>query len=250
MVETVKTQVALLAEMADGGDNTAEEVRNGIVSMWTPGWIRQLEHRLPGDLETEGFFWGGGDLASFTEQTVSGTANWIEDGGLLSAKVNGQTADPDLAAQLIAATISIGDSWVVPIIGSMNAQVTTNGILAGGICLTDGTDPTSNVVMAHIQDEGNAAALLVGRSGTLTAASTAPWVSTSRLQTQLFAVWVKLTYLAANTFRVEFSPDGRNFSAFGEADIAKTMTPTHVGVAAYLLQAADGIVSFGPLLKT
>ncbi len=90
--------------------------------------------------------------------------------------------------------------------------------------------------------------MLVGRHGTLTAISTAPWVSQEQARLGEW-LYIKLTYQAANTFRLAFSPDGVSYSTFGEADISKTMTPSFVGIFGWGNGAGDSILTFGPLKK-
>lgn len=63
MAETVKTQAALLAQMADGGDNTAEEVRDNIVSMYPRRSVQDA-------IATAGWSWV--NQGSATLETVNG----------------------------------------------------------------------------------------------------------------------------------------------------------------------------------
>lgn len=225
----------------------------GSGSSIAPAWMRQLSGPLtPGGGDADDVYWNGADLAgNFTEQTVSGTATWTEQDNLLSALINNQTVN-DVTAQLQPVTFTIGDEWVVPILGHLSPDPIT-GHHAAGIIFTDGTATTSNAVWGHAQfvhgDPTQVGVTFVGRTGTLTDLSTAPWISDAATNDGNF-LYLKLKYSAANTFIFSLSPNGVMFSVFGEADISKTMTPTHVGVAAWIASANDAIVTFGPLRKT
>ena len=210
-----------------------------------PGWIYDAD--LIGATATNDYYWDGNDLAGFTEVDITGTTTWTEDKNLISVLVAGMTAE-DANCVLIAKTFSIGDAWVVPVIGYLCPAV--SAAARAGIIFTDGTVSTSNAVFGHIQLDnttpGNV--FLVGRHGTLTSVATAPWVSDNDVGGQ-FVFYIKLEYPAANTFRLWFSPDGVTYHGFGEADISKTMTPTHVGLAVMVSDADGGIFTFGPLRK-
>lgn len=239
----------LLYSKDDAGTETL--VSGGAGGGTLPGWVSAFV----GTSDTTNFYWTGSDLSGFTTQTVTGTAVWTESQNLASVVVNGQTSG-DAAAKLIAKTISIGDAWTVAIRTAplqSEAGTTNSGSFSGGILFTDGTGTGANCVIAHWQISAdhtvaNSSLVLVGRHGTLTAFTTSPWVSENLVR---FDGWlyIKLIYQAANTWRLQFSPDGVSWSAFGESDISKTMTPTHVGIAAWCDGVGDAIVTFGPLKK-
>jgi len=245
MVDTVRTLSALQTLLADNtsGDVSQQDLRDFLESSYP--------HLGTHEGSTDDIVWDG-DLAGMTTQTVSGTATWTEARGRVSVVVNGQTAD-DSASVLSAFTFGTGDEWVVPVYGAMS-MAATSGNLSAGIVFSDGTATSSNAVFGHIQLAQTASVTVtelgVGRHGTLTDHSTAPWVSDGYLAPAAGnPVFIKLKYSASNTFQLSFSPDGITYSAFGESDISKTMTPTHVGVAAWQTEAEDGIVTFGPLMK-
>lgn len=215
-----------------------------------PGWMSWFA----GTTSSTEFYWDGDDVSSFTEQTVSGSATWAEGGNLALASVSNQTAD-DASAILIAKTINTGDAWMV----AVNTQApgsdsggSTSSIRGMGIVMTDGTSTTSNCVIGHIQLDYTVSTgpLLVGRHGTLTNyQGGAPWVS--QVQYAVMGGWLflKLTYVSANTFRLEVGPSPYQLSAFGESDISKTMTPTHIGITAFHNNAGRTLAAFGPLKK-
>jgi len=217
-----------------------------------PGWLNTF---WIGTTSAPDFYWDDDDLStSFTAVTVSGSATWTEAQNLVSVLANGQSTG-DLAAQLYAHTFSVGHEFVLPVKSTLVADPVSGNTLYAGLVFTDGTASSSNVVMGHVQVTPTAAGtssypLLVGRHGTMTAITTAPWVSDSSMTWNTDALFIKLIYQASNTFRLQFSPDGITYSAFGEADISLAMTPTHVGLAVSFANASDAIATFGPLRKT
>lgn len=211
-----------------------------------PGWVTNQV----GVTDSTHFYWDGNDLASFTEVDVTGTTTWSEGKNQASVVAASQSTD-DISVILIAQTINTGDAWKTCVKGIMGHTDTGNASFAG-IVMTDGTTSTSNAIMGHVQcaEAANVyTQLLVGRSGTLTAMNTAPWVLDDDQPMPASEIWIKLTYVSSNTFRVAFSPDDVTYHSFGEADISKTMTPSHVGLAVSCFEADGNIITFGPLLK-
>lgn len=241
-----------LIYQSDGSSwSTWSDVSGAGSSTAIPGWVDEFI----GTTGTNDIYWDGNDLASFTTQTVTGSAAWTEAHNLVSVAVSNQTSEDD-AAILIAKTINTGDAWIVGVNSNILASDsggTTTGNASAGILFTDGTGTTANCVIGHIQNAWNdsSAPLLVGRHGTLTNHATAPWVS--QVQGRGFGGWlyIKLTYQASNTFRVEFGTQGYDglFHAFGESDISKTMTPTHVGLTGWAVNPGTAVATFGPLRK-
>lgn len=215
-----------------------------------PGWATDLT----GTTTSTAFYWDGNDKASFTEVDITGTTTWTEDNNLVSVVAAGMTAE-DANCLLIAQSFSTGHAWTVPIYGILGHTAAQVSVRAG-IIFTDGTIAASNCVGASIQagETGTNVTntVLVGRHGTLTNMNTAPWVLDDVMipMAPLWPLYIKLIYSASNTFQALFSPDGVSYHAFGEADISKTMTPTHVGVFVHATEADGAIVSFGPLVKT
>jgi hypothetical protein len=250
---TAADTVARVAAGANGSAVVYDSAQSaGIKAQMLPGWLG----RFAGITDTTNFFWDGDDKASFTEVDVTGSTTWTESGnGLISCLVSGMTSG-DINTLLIAKTISTGDSWYVPIMGVLGHNI--SGVLQAGVVFTDGTSSTSNAVAAIPQfglaasGTGDPTSLLAGRHGTLTALTNAPWVLDGNLPTMpwMLGIWCRLTYVSANTFRAEFSPDGISWTAFGEADISKTMTPTHVGILVGHFDADAAIITHGPLRKT
>jgi hypothetical protein len=175
------------------------------------------------------------------EITTTGSQVITEGSGLLSAKYKNQTAE-DANGLVIAKAFTVGDAWAVP----LRMMVEPGGANASaGLILADGVTATDNVVIGHLQK--TTSQLLVGRHGTWTDMSTAPWVSTDIATWAFPWIWLKITYQATNTFRFEVSPDGLSWTTWGESDITQVMTPTHVGVFWSSTEATDQIATFGPL---
>lgn len=222
-----------------------------IVFRDAPGWLADFY----GNSAASSYYWNGSDLSgSFTSVLPSGSATWTEGDNLLTALATNQTAE-DWACQLAAHSFSVGDAFVLPVrlpLLYSDSGNDSNATRAMGIVFSDGTSTSSNCVMGHLQwpNDNETQALLVGRHGTIDAVSTAPWVSMSQDGAGGGWIYIKLIYQASNTFRLQFSPDGRVWSAFGESDISKTMTPTHVGVGAYNANTSGtAIMTCGPLRK-
>lgn len=185
------------------------------------------------------------DIGDFTEVDPTGTTTWTERAGLASAKFAGQS-NADLGALLKAHTFVVGDEFATRL--RFLGEDTNHTMV--GLAFTDGVIATSNVV-AGIAYNGDGTAKVSDWHGTLTNLATAVAVHDG-LQTLQWSdgVYVKLIYSAANSFEIQWSPDGVSWSNFGTAAFAKTMTPTHFGpVVSRFGGAGDGLGSFGPLAK-
>lgn len=197
--------------------------------------------------------WWEGDSAGMTTVAVSGTQTITERDGSLSVQFSGQTAN-DVNALLKPVTFSIGDEWVTHLQLWSVPKATSGNRSVAGLCFTDGTDATSNAVLANIQTDpsSDAAGIWVGRDGTLTNLIAADWVFVPQINFGggIAGIYVKLVYSAANTFQMFVSPNGIVWTKFSEPDITITMTPTHVGVAwGEDTDSTIHIATFGPLCK-
>lgn len=200
MVETVKTRAALLAEMADGGDNTAEEVRNGIVSMWTPDWVRHLNHRLPDETpHTDDDFFTSDTSADYTEITPTGTADWGISNGLLGAIVDDQ-ATGDVAGFLKEITSA---SAPMTIEARITAWVPWVDNPHFGIVFTDGVAATSNLAGVGLlgSDASGQAGGVFWTSGTFTVGSTGTALTFAQGHGQ-FTVYLRVIWKSANTWQI------------------------------------------------
>lgn len=236
MAETVRTLATILDNLGDGEDNTAEDVRDAILS----SYILLPDH--PSALDAEDIYWQG-DAAGMTTVTVTGSQTLTERVGRLSALFSGQASN-DYNCLLRARTFSIGDSFAVPV--DLMAYTATN--VNAGIIFTDGTASTSNGIAAALSwVAGEGTCRVYTRAGTLTNFAT---LSTLRAMKPMSHLWMRLTYQAANTWRKQVSIDGVSWSTLGIADASSTLTPTHVGVVWSVDGGAtEGAASFGPILK-
>lgn len=239
MVDTVRTYAALQALLADNttGDISPQDVRDVLLSSLT------LFPDHPATLNAADVYWSGSDAAAMTTVTVTGAQTISERVGRLGVAFSGQTSG-DANCLLKAHSFSIGDSFAVPI--TLLANTATN--VYGGLIFTDGTTSTSNGVSAHLSWVAATGTItLYTRAGTLTAFTT---LSTSRAVKPMGHIWVRLTYVSANTWGKQVSADGLTWSTMGIADMASTLTPTHVGVTwSTDGSATEGAASFGPILK-
>ena len=216
------------------------------------GWVKQ---RLgyPLTAETSDVRWEGTDYTNdFTLVEPTGSVTVTEQNGNLSVYHPGSQDSLDYSAALKSVSFSTGDEWVCPIrIGALIA--TTGDQYFAGIMFADGATAASNAVVGGILvNNNNAIGLLHGRDGTITNMANGPFASDRQLYYPKGWAFIKLGYPAANTFQLFYSPDGISWLDFGEADISKTMTPTHVGVT-WLNIGSGGsdemVFSYGPLQK-
>lgn len=234
---TLAQMLALLPDNT-AGDISAVDARN-VVTAIVHG------QRAPYSVDDAEDIWWESDSAGMTVVTVTGTQTITEKDGHLSVRFSGQSAS-DFNGIFAARTFAVGDSFATRIrsVGSNENYNMT------AIAFTDGTASTSNVVAAYPYSQSASASFNAGH-GTLTAFTTNSWSVVQTAHGFLsHGVYARLTYTAANTFTVSYSPDGSSWTSFGQADLSKTMTPTHVGVMwSKFAGAAEAVASFGPICK-
>jgi hypothetical protein len=212
------TLAQIEALIADGGSNTAADVRAIFKAFFRE---RHAPHSLD---HAEDVFWDGDDLAGFTDVDVTGSHTLTESGdGFLRAVFDSQDA-ADVNARLKARTFAVGDSFAI---GPITFRGKGENHTMVGLCFTDGTDPTSNSVLAMIW-AGDGVIRFAVWHGTLTNNATMVWADQHQ-QTFIGPGFVRLTYAASNSFQAFFSSDGVNWLDIGQVAFAKTMTPTHLG---------------------
>lgn len=226
------------ALLTTGGNNTAADVRTVVQALWRHA-------KGPYSLNNAADVWWQSNVGDFTEVTVTGDQTVQENDGSLSIAFGGQTAN-DWNAFLKPVSFSIGDAWATRV--SLISMYNT--FIGVGLCFTDGTTGAANALVGHTQYESNPDPFVVGRHGTLTAMTNAPWIAAGR-SVESDEIYFRLTYVAANTFRVEVSKDGLLYDNWDEADISMTMTPTHVGVAftASVPFTLPALANIGPICK-
>ena len=171
-----------------------------------------------------------GDWSAATEQTVSGTAEWTE--------VRDETAGRNILSVKYASQ-STGDMAVIlkPIGGAVPRRITTafrflarsTNYQMLGLVFTDGTDTSSKVVWAQVTGGNHSLNAYMYRTGTLTTFNAAFTSYAAPLYTQGGVIHMRLTWVAANEFKMELSIDGTTWSDFGVSNPTPTITPTHVG---------------------
>lgn len=220
-------------------------------SLWVPavggggGGVSKLLVIAPYSLgDGEDVLWDS-DLGDFTQVTSSGTQTVTERDGSLSVKFSGQAAG-DLNGRVKARTFTIGDAWATRL--RLGGAVNNHNML--GLCFADGNTPSANCVVG-LAYNGDGSAKVSSWHGTLENLASNVRVDDSQHQLPWNdGVYVRLVYVAANTFAVEWSIDGTSFTNFGTASFAKTMTPTHFGpVWSKWGGASDGLGNVGPLCK-
>lgn len=227
--------------MADDGDNTAEEVRDNIVSGWTPDHVRYLDHSLPGETPNAlDDFFTADSSADYTEVAASGTGVWTYGTqGVLSVKFTNQS-NLDWAAALKSLG---GLSAPVTIETHISLAAQPLDFLAAGIGFSAGVLTSSRwegVVVGH------SSGLKIGytdtSSGTIT---NMDWASHSAISTLNGGLFIRYVWETTNTFSWNISPNGAVWTAMGDADQSKTLAPTHFGpfVTTYT-NAAPSVASY------
>lgn len=222
MVDTVRTLPQLIASAPAGGEFTAQELRDFMVSSWTPDWVRYLNHRLPDEtVHAEDDFFTSDTLADYTQVTTSGSAVFQIGLDVLSSRFVSQ-ATGDVVAFLKPVTMTAPETieTAISVAGS-------SAINLVGLCFAEGTNVADDCILAAAGSAASVPSIFV-YSGPMNALATAHLddALSSPLSTPLF---IRLAWKAANTWRAAFSIDGVTyFDDIG--DIAFTMTPTHVGV--------------------
>lgn len=244
MPDTVRALAALQTLLADNttGDISAQDVRDMLLSAYS------LVPDAPTSLDAEDTYWSGSDAAAMTTVTVTGTQTITERVGQLSVLYSGQDTQ-DYNCLLKAHTFSTGDAFAVPV-RSM-AEAVTNQVAATGIIFTDGTTAAANAITGALQQTGaEAIPRRILRAGTLTAMASVLGTSDLRLASGYPWAWLRLTYVASNSFALDVSCDGVSWVSAGETAQAFTLTPTHVGVTwSKDASSEDAAATFGPLLK-
>lgn len=165
-----------------------------------------------------------GSIASAWTNDVAptGSATWTEAGDILSAKFSG-IASNDAVCKLKPITISQG--------GYIETAMRLLGPASGnfamaGLVLCDGTTVNANAVAAFVYTNTYQLSYAY-LSGTLTNMVSSGGVGLGLLGPNMFT---RLTWQAANTWRMELSPDGISWTPLAAADKSFTLTPTHMGL--------------------
>lgn len=191
-------------------------------------WVDYLDpqginHRLTtADADDDEF--STNTIGSYTEVDVTGSTTWTIANHVMSCVYSGQSAG-DVGAMLKAMTLADGEYFETLAVGSgANANYSLMGII-----VTDGTDATSNAIVAHVYKVLNGATIGL-RKGTITNLATV--ISEVSYGPEMFAgVRIRLKRVSSSSFSFELStPDGAQFSAIGVSAGDPGFTPTHAGV--------------------
>jgi hypothetical protein len=166
---------------------------------------------------------GVGAPTGWTATAISGTAVWTEEADVLSCLFGNQTASDLAIVSKPIGALTTGDY----IETAVRALMPAANFTIVGLFFSDGITGASNVVIVDTQSNN----LYTFQHGTLTNVSTAFAVDAGVTSRTMGLMYLRLTWVSANTFRAEFSPDGVSWAGMGFADGSKTMTPTHMGLA-------------------
>jgi hypothetical protein len=146
---------------------------------------------------------------------------WTEEADVLSCLFGNQTASDLAIVSKPIGALTTGDY----IETAVRALMPAANFTIVGLFFSDGITGASNVVLVDTQSNN----LYTFQHGTLTNVSTAFAVDAGVTSRTMGLMYLRLTWVSANTFRAEFSPDGVSWAGMGFADGSKTMTPTHMG---------------------
>jgi len=155
-----------------------------------------------------------------TAQDASGTITWTQSRGILSAAYE-DTSPGSSPCRLYALTPT---TFPVTIETAIRTIGEDGKYPLGGICLTDGTATSANLVgCAYVAATFDASMY----SGTIaSSSSTTNDIVESPVS---LLIYMRLIWTATNTFEATWSIDGVSWSKFATTSTSKTITPTHFG---------------------
>jgi hypothetical protein len=174
-----------------------------------------------------------GSWSGATQQTVTGTAVWTEGTDeVFGRDVLSVVYDDQSTSDLAAILKAIGGSSPRRIQTAIRMMGPATNYAMAGLVMTDGTTTTSNCIYVPLYTPAATREVYLFRTGTLTNFDPAfTTYATLGLPNWGPHLHLRLTWLASNSFRAEFSPDAVSWTTFGVADPSVTFTPTHVGFA-------------------
>jgi len=193
-----------------------------------PEWIEYLAARQSDETaHADDDLFTSDSSADYTTQTVSGSAAWTISRGLLSVKFNSQTAG-DLSAYLKAITSASAPITIEARMKSWTDH-TASYDYDMGIIFTSGTATSSFLYGFSYKTQNDATPQLLSVDGTLTALTTKRVGSSSNVPIHTGGLYMRVTWVTANTWAVSWSPDGVSYTDYGMADDTSSYTPTHFG---------------------
>jgi hypothetical protein len=230
-----------IAALDDGGLNTVAEVRTALTSVLdsVPEADQYLIRRLPDETpHALDDFYDSDTSADYTQTTPTGTATPQIARGLLSWIFDTQTTQ-----DVVLFTKAFG-AIDPPITIETRVRTYGEGKHAAGLCFSDGTDTTSNVIVTGTLVTGGATVpLFICYSGTITLLDTASINQGTPYPIMTGGLYYRLVWKTTNTFRAAFSVDGVSWTSAGVGDIADTQTPTRLGVFVSTYGGGAGISS-------
>lgn len=189
-----------------------------------PAWVRYLSERLPGETPhpLDDFF-RANTSANYTQTTPTGSATPAFQYDALSWWYSGNSAQ-----DAVTYTKSLGALSSPMTIETAVHLGGPNATTFAGICFTDGTANTSNVIFAALANIGGQVTL-ASYSGTITALANVH-LQDSQLPGEGEPMYLRLCWKSANTWRIAFSIDGITWTNQGTGDLSFTQTPTRLGV--------------------
>lgn len=186
-----------------------------------PGWVTHLGEP-DGSPAFDDSFADETIDADYVQTTVSGTATWTEQRGVMSAKVANQGSG-QVAALLYPHTPSVGEAIEtrIRVLGPMGND--SSHLMAGPI-FTDGTGTSANCVWLMPYSDSNWSL----RAGTLDD------INTTLTQREFFPLYrgefyMRLIYNGTDEWHQQGSPDGVSWMDFDLSAQAFTLSPTHIG---------------------
>jgi hypothetical protein len=207
-----------------GTNNLDPWSHSGLVQLDTvPDHVLRLDNPLTSGTDDDEFDDDTID-AAWTSLTVTGSATWTEQDDVLSVVFDDQTAG-DAAAQI--KSINGTPAAAIEISTAVRAFTSANhGIV--GMFFSDGTTATSNLVQFRTNVSDGSTSMYGGTFTDLQ--NTLLSTFTVDASSLLSPIYMRLTWVSSNTWRMEVSPDGVSWTAFALADQSRTLTPTHYGL--------------------
>lgn len=164
---------------------------------------------------------------AWTSVVPSGTMVVDEGADVLSVKVKGQTGEH--AACLLKA-LPAGFGFGNYIETAMRATTMQNYVMFG-LVFSDGVAATSNVVwqMPFLYTSSAPYAMFSARRGAMNGSKTI-FTDLSANHVGRGVLYQRLTWVAADTWRFEWSVDGVSWTDFGQGNKTFALTPTHIGM--------------------
>lgn len=212
---------------------TTADVEVSVTIGTTPGsavpeWVLYLAGRQSDETpHADDDFFGSDSIADYTEQTVSGSANWAIARGLLSVKFNSQTAG-DVSALLKPITSYSAPMTIESRMRSWT-DYTASYDYEMGIIFTSGTATGSFLYGFSYKTENDESPQIHSVDGTLTALTSKAVGSSSNVPIAMGGLYMRVTSVSANNWAISWSPIDKQWTDYGLADDVSSFTPTHFG---------------------